>query len=53
MYLLENLYNQVDFESLCIKLLSMNQRATGYQMVTPRGSERKFFLPHSAGLALL
>ena len=29
----------------CIQLLSMNQSATGYQMVTPRQTERKDFFP--------
>ena len=36
-----------------IQLLSMNQHATGYQMVTPRETERKDFLPNSASLTLL
>ena len=31
----------------------MNQRATGYQVVTPRETERKEFLPNSASLTLL
>ena len=44
---------QVEFESKGIQLLSMNQRATGYQMVTPRETERKDFLPNSASLTLL
>ena len=31
----------------------MNQRATGYEAVTPRETERKEFLPDSASLTLL